>query len=95
MRRLLLSAALALRLAPAAGAATPPPPAGPPSGLRADQHVLWNDVLGSGASFYLTNAVLRAHDRRAPTTARSPAMSLLAVPAQRGRGGELMVAWSW
>jgi len=64
--------------------------------LRADQHFVWNDVLGGGASLYLTNAVLRAHERRAlGVAAPSARVSLFAAPSARGRGGELMVAWSW
>lgn len=62
--------------------------------LRADQHFLWNDVLGGGASLYLTNAVLRAHDRRAPETV-APRVSLVAAPSTRSRGGELLVGVSW
>lgn len=30
--------------------------------MRSDQHYLWNVVLGAGQSFYVTSAVLRAHD---------------------------------
>ena len=41
--------------------------------LRSDQHYLWNVVLGSGASFYLTSALLREHDREGNTAAgRTP-----------------------
>jgi len=29
---------------------------------RADEHYLWNVVLGAGQSFYVTRAILRAHD---------------------------------
>jgi hypothetical protein len=29
---------------------------------RSDQHYLWNVVLGAGQSFYVTGAILRAHD---------------------------------
>jgi len=64
--------------------------------LRADQHFLWNDVLGGGASLYLTNAVLRAHDRRAPqVAAQSPRVSFFAAPSARSHGGDLLIAMSW
>jgi len=33
---------------------------------RADEHYLWNVVLGAGQSFYVTRAILRAHDAETP-----------------------------
>lgn len=54
--------------------------------LRADQHFLWNDVLGGGASLYMTNAVLRAHDRRTPETPAVPAPSPSAAAPAAGEG---------
>ncbi|HYU35760.1 MAG TPA: hypothetical protein VEW48_26685 [Thermoanaerobaculia bacterium] len=61
--------------------------------LRSDQHYLWNVVLGGGASLYMTNAVLRRHDRSADhAEGRLPAFELAVVPA-RGRGGALLLVW--
>jgi hypothetical protein len=62
--------------------------------LRSDQHYLWNVVLGGGASLYMTDAVLRAHDRRAAGAETSRAVpTVLALPAP-GRGGEILLVWS-
>jgi hypothetical protein len=62
--------------------------------LRSDQHYLWNVVLGGGASLYMTDAVLRAHDRRADgAEASRAAPTVLALPAL-GRGGEVLLVWS-
>ncbi len=61
--------------------------------LRADQHYLWNVVLGAGASLYVTNAVLRAHDGGASAGHESRLLLEPMVPA-RGRGGGLAIRWS-
>ena len=57
--------------------------------LRSDQHYLWNVVLGGGASFYITSALLRAHDRQAEP-APGPRIARIAVAPlvtqRRGRG---------
>jgi len=58
--------------------------------LRADQHYLWNVVLGGGASLYVTNAVLHAHEGGATTTT-PPRTELLFAPAPRGAGGGLFL----
>jgi len=61
--------------------------------LRTDQHYLWNVVLGGGASFYMTSAVLRQHDRSSDRAdGRLPAFQLAVAPT-RGRGGELLLVW--
>jgi hypothetical protein len=64
--------------------------------LRSDQHYLWNVVLGSGASLYMTNAVLRQHQRLSDPAdvGRRTAPMLVAAPIP-GRGGELLLVWNW
>jgi hypothetical protein len=62
--------------------------------MRSDQHYLWNVILGGGASFYMTSAVLRQHDRdRAGGEPDRTAPQLVAMPT-RGRGAELRLVWS-
>jgi hypothetical protein len=53
--------------------------------LRSDQHYLWNVVLGAGSSFYITRALLRAHDRQGEQTA-GPRIAVAPLVARRGRG---------
>ena len=62
--------------------------------LRSDQHYLWNVVLGSGSSLYLTNALLREHDQQAEGVGERAEWTVTAAPT-RGRGGELRLAWSF
>lgn len=40
--------------------------------MRSDEHYLWNVVLGAGQSFYVTGAVLRAHDAETRATDEGP-----------------------
>jgi hypothetical protein len=53
--------------------------------LRSDQHYLWNVVLGGGASFYITSALLRAHERQAER-ASAPRIAVAPLVTRRGRG---------
>jgi hypothetical protein len=65
--------------------------------LRSDQHYLWNVVLGAGASFYMTSAVLRASDRQAAASTGSAAGSgprlAIELPGARLRGAALVLRW--
>jgi hypothetical protein len=60
--------------------------------MRSDQHYAWNVVLGAGQSFYVTSAVLRAHDAE---TGRSPWLPQLAMggPGPGGRGESMVLDW--
>ena len=62
--------------------------------MRADQHYLWNVVLGAGQSFYVTRGVLRAHDAE---TGRPPWLPQLALggPTADGGGGRRSVLLTW
>jgi len=61
--------------------------------MRSDQHYAWNVLLGGGSSLYLTNAVLRAHEREEGTGSRLLPRVLLTAP-KNGRGQGLLLAWS-
>ena len=69
--------------------------------MRSDQHYLWNVELGAGASWYVTRAMLRAHDRaRHPETgsvgeqrpSRLPRIALGGAPGG-GRGESVSLIW--
>jgi hypothetical protein len=62
--------------------------------MRSDQHYAWNVLLGGGSSLYLTNAVLRAHEREAGTTGSRLLPRLLLTAPKNGRGQGLLLAWS-
>ncbi|MBW8874329.1 MAG: hypothetical protein JF614_05155 [Acidobacteria bacterium] len=62
--------------------------------MRSDQHYLWNVVLGGGASFYMTSAVLRQHDRERGGGEPDRATPRLVALPTRGRGAELLLVWS-
>jgi hypothetical protein len=49
--------------------------------LRSDQHYLWNVVLGGGASFYITSALLRAHERQAERAGKARIAVLPLAPS--------------
>ena len=61
--------------------------------MRSDQHFAWNVLLGGGSSLYLTNAVLRAHEREEGAGSRLLPRLLLTAP-KNGRGQGLLLAWS-
>ena len=56
--------------------------------VRSDEHYLWNVAMGAGQSFYVTGAVLRAHDRE---TGRPPWLPQLAMAGPVEGGGERVV----
>ena len=61
--------------------------------MRADQHYLWNVVLGAGQSFYVTRGVLRAHDAE---TGRPPWLPQLALgPTATGGGRRVLLTWTF
>jgi hypothetical protein len=62
--------------------------------LRSDQHFLWNVVLGGGASYYMTSAVLRQHDRNRGRGEPDPAAPRLVPLSVGGRGAGLLLVWS-
>ncbi|HEY6320454.1 MAG TPA: hypothetical protein VJA16_02720 [Thermoanaerobaculia bacterium] len=63
--------------------------------MRSDQHYAWNVLLGGGSSLYLTNAVLRAHDREEGAGAGSRLLPRVLLTAPKnGRGQGLLLAWS-
>ena len=62
--------------------------------LRSDQHYLWNVVLGGGASYYMTSAVLRQHDRNRGEGEPDQAAPRLVPTPVRGRGAGLLLVWS-
>jgi hypothetical protein len=53
--------------------------------MRSDQHYLWNVVLGGGASFYITSALLRAHERE-DKGASGPRIAVSPLVTQHARG---------
>jgi len=61
--------------------------------MRSDQHYAWNVLLGGGSSLYLTNAVLRAHEREEGIGSRLLPRVLLTAP-KNGRGQGLLLAWT-
>lgn len=61
--------------------------------MRADQHYLWNVVLGAGQSFYVTRGVLRAHDAE---TGRPPWLPQLALGGPTARDGRtVLLRWTF
>ena len=59
--------------------------------MRSDQHYLWNVVLGAGQSFYVTGAVLRAHDEETGRPAWLPQLAM-AGPLPGG-GQSVVLVW--
>lgn len=58
--------------------------------MRSDQHYLWNVVLGAGQSFYVTSAVLRAHDAE---TGRPRWLPELAMGGPAGTKESFVLVW--
>ena len=56
--------------------------------VRSDEHYLWNVTMGAGQSFYVTGAVLRAHDEE---TGRPPWLPQLAMAGPVPGGGQSVV----
>jgi hypothetical protein len=60
--------------------------------IRTDRHYLWNVVLGAGAALYVTNGILRAHERETALQ-RPPWMPKVSAGPLPGLGGDVRLIW--
>jgi hypothetical protein len=63
--------------------------------VHADEHFLWNVVLGAGQSFYVTRGVLRAHDAETGRPPWLPQLALGGGPATAGGRGTMLLRWTF